>query len=116
MPAVDYHDIGKAETEDTLGHCTTGARFFRNLYETKTTCFAEQIFCSIAADLCPDRARELSRTFIEPDFAEFNRERGYIPVHYITMTQYDASFEGVEIAFKPRKGFWEQPPHGSTLC
>lgn len=49
----------------------------------------------------PDRARELSRTFIEPDFAEFNRERGYIPVHYITMTQYDASFEGVEIAFKP---------------
>ncbi|MCB6570274.1 2,3-bisphosphoglycerate-independent phosphoglycerate mutase [Eubacterium limosum] len=49
----------------------------------------------------PDRARELSRTFIEPDFAEFNRERGYIPVHYISMTQYDASFEGVEIAFKP---------------
>lgn len=49
----------------------------------------------------PDRAREMSRTFIEPDFAEFNRERGYIPVHYISMTQYDASFEGVEIAFKP---------------
>ncbi|SDP83368.1 hypothetical protein SAMN04515624_1371, partial [Eubacterium maltosivorans] len=40
MSPVDYHDIGKAETEDTLGHCTTGARFFRNLYETKTTCFA----------------------------------------------------------------------------
>lgn len=52
MSPVDYHDIGKAETEDTFGHCTMGAQFFRNLYETKATCFAEQIFCSISADLC----------------------------------------------------------------
>lgn len=49
----------------------------------------------------PDRARELSRVFIEPDFSEFKRDGGYFPVHYITMTQYDASFEGVNIAFKP---------------
>lgn len=49
----------------------------------------------------PDRARELSRAFIEKDFDGFDRERGYIPVCYITMTQYDASFEGIEIAFKP---------------
>lgn len=49
----------------------------------------------------PDRARELSRVFIEPEFSEFTREKGYFPVHYITMTQYDASFEGVNIAFKP---------------
>lgn len=49
----------------------------------------------------PDRARELSRAFIEPEFDGFERERGYIPVFYITMTQYDASFEGIEIAFKP---------------
>ena len=52
MSPVDYHDIGKAETEETPGHCTRGAQFFRNLYETKTTCFAEQIFCSVASDLC----------------------------------------------------------------
>ena len=49
----------------------------------------------------PDRARELSRAFIEKDFDGFERGRGYLPVCYITMTQYDASFEGIEIAFKP---------------
>ncbi|WP_195267621.1 HD domain-containing phosphohydrolase [Eubacterium sp. 1001713B170207_170306_E7] len=52
MSPVDYHDIGKADTEDTFGHCTMGAQFFKNLYATKAACFTEQIFCSIATDLC----------------------------------------------------------------
>ncbi|MEG0075430.1 MAG: 2,3-bisphosphoglycerate-independent phosphoglycerate mutase [Eubacterium sp.] len=50
----------------------------------------------------PDRSRELTRTFIDPDFDGFNRERGYFPVYYVSMTQYDSSFEGVEVAFKPQ--------------
>lgn len=49
----------------------------------------------------PDRARELTRAFINEDFDGFKRENGYIPVTYITMTQYDATFDNVEIAFKP---------------
>lgn len=50
----------------------------------------------------PDRARELTRTFIDADFDGFERGKGFFPVFMISMTQYDASFEGVEIAFKPQ--------------
>lgn len=50
-----------------------------------------------------DRAREATRAFITPDFAAFERAKGYLPVHYVCMTQYDATFEGVELAFGPKK-------------
>jgi 2,3-bisphosphoglycerate-independent phosphoglycerate mutase len=49
----------------------------------------------------PDRAREITRSFIEEDFNEFKRGKGYFPVHYVCMSQYDDSFEGVSVAFKP---------------
>ena len=50
----------------------------------------------------PDRAREITRAFIEPDFQAFPREGGYRPVHYVSMTQYDATFKNLEIAFLPQ--------------
>jgi 2,3-bisphosphoglycerate-independent phosphoglycerate mutase len=50
----------------------------------------------------PDRAREITRAFIEPDFSSFARGGGYRPVHYVTMTQYDATFQNIEIAFFPQ--------------
>ncbi len=50
----------------------------------------------------PDRAREITRPFIEPNFAEFPRESGYKSVYYVTMTQYDATFQNVHIAFQPQ--------------
>ena len=48
----------------------------------------------------PDRAREITRTFVDPDFNGFERE--YFPVTYVCMTQYDATMPNVEIAFKPQ--------------
>ena len=50
----------------------------------------------------PDRAREITRAFIEPDFSAFARDGGYRPVYYVTMTQYDATFRNVHIAFHPQ--------------
>ena len=47
----------------------------------------------------PDRAREITRTFVDPDFTGF--ARAYFPVHYVCMTQYDATMPGVDVAFKP---------------
>ena len=47
----------------------------------------------------PDRARELSRTFVDPDFSWFARD--FIPVRYVCMTQYDATMPNVTVAFKP---------------
>lgn len=49
----------------------------------------------------PDRARQLTRAFIEPNFAEFPRRSGYFPVHYASLTQYDETYE-VPVAFPPQ--------------
>ncbi len=50
----------------------------------------------------PDRAREITRTFVDDDFAGFTRRGGRQKVFYVCMTQYDASMPNVEIAFKPQ--------------
>ena len=48
----------------------------------------------------PDRARQLSYAFVQPNFKGFERE--YIQdLNFATFTQYDASLD-VEVAFKPQ--------------
>ncbi len=51
----------------------------------------------------PDRAREITRTLVDPDFAGFVRRDGFFPLTYVCMTQYDATMPNVEIAFKPER-------------
>ena len=51
----------------------------------------------------PDRAREITRTFVDDDFNGFERRNGRFPVAYVCMTQYDATMPNVEVAFKPQK-------------
>ncbi len=46
-----------------------------------------------------DRARQLTRAFVQEDFGAFSRRR--VPVHFVTMTGYDDSLE-VPVAF-PRQ-------------
>ena len=48
----------------------------------------------------PDRAREITRTFIDPEFSGFARE--YFPVYFVSMTQYDKTFENIHVAYKPQ--------------
>lgn len=48
----------------------------------------------------PDRAREITRTFVDPDFNGFER-KAFFPLYYVCMTQYDAEMPNVEVAFKP---------------
>ena len=51
----------------------------------------------------PDRAREITRTLVDPDFSGFERKNGFFPLTYVCMTQYDATMPNVEVAFKPQK-------------
>lgn len=51
----------------------------------------------------PDRARQLTRTFVDPDFKEFERKNGYFPVKFVCMAQYDASMPNVSVAFPPEQ-------------
>jgi 2,3-bisphosphoglycerate-independent phosphoglycerate mutase len=48
-----------------------------------------------------DRARELTRTFIEKDFDGFDRGESIPHVHFVCMTQYDAQFD-VDVAYPPQ--------------
>ena len=50
----------------------------------------------------PDRAREITRTLVDPDFNGFERRNGFFPLTYVCMTQYDATMPNVEVAFKPQ--------------
>ncbi|MBE6830017.1 MAG: 2,3-bisphosphoglycerate-independent phosphoglycerate mutase [Ruminococcaceae bacterium] len=50
----------------------------------------------------PDRAREITRTFVDPDFQGFERKNGFFPLTYVCMTQYDATMPNVLVAFKPQ--------------
>ncbi len=49
----------------------------------------------------PDRAREITRTLVDPDFSGFERKKGFFPLTYVCMTQYDATMPNVEVAYKP---------------
>ncbi|MDO5123061.1 MAG: 2,3-bisphosphoglycerate-independent phosphoglycerate mutase [Eubacteriales bacterium] len=50
----------------------------------------------------PDRAREITRTFVDETFDGFERKNGFFPLYYVCMTQYDATMPNVEVAFKPQ--------------
>lgn len=50
----------------------------------------------------PDRAREITRTFVDDDFTGFERIGGRQKVFYVCMTQYDAEMPNVTVAFKPQ--------------
>lgn len=50
----------------------------------------------------PDRAREISRAFVDPEFKGFQRKKGYFPVKFVCLTEYDATMPNVDVAFKPQ--------------
>ena len=50
----------------------------------------------------PDRAREITRAFVDPGFDGFARKKAPQDLVYVCMTQYDASMPNVEIAFPPQ--------------
>ena len=47
----------------------------------------------------PDRARQITRTLVDPDFAGFERKKGFFPVQFVCTTCYDASMPNVEVAY-----------------
>ena len=49
----------------------------------------------------PDRAREITRVFVDKNFDGF--EKKFLYVNYVCMTQYDETMPNVEVVFKPEK-------------
>ena len=48
-------------------------------------------------NLRPDRAREITRTLVDPEFDGFTRQ--FFPVTFVCNTEYDATMPNVEVAF-----------------
>ena len=65
---------------------------------TKGACISEGDAC-IFMNFRPDRAREITRTLVDPDFEGFQRKRGFFDTHFVCTTSYDATMPNVEVAF-----------------
>ena len=50
----------------------------------------------------PDRAREITRAFVDPEFTGFERKGGMLNLRFVCMTEYDATMPNVQIAFGPK--------------
>ena len=47
----------------------------------------------------PDRARQITRTLVDPDFDGFEQKKGFFPLQFVCTTCYDASMPNVEVAY-----------------
>jgi len=59
--------------------------------------------CIFFMNFRPDRAREITRAFCDPDFQGFERVSGYFSVDFVCLTQYDADLPNVRVAFPPEE-------------
>lgn len=50
----------------------------------------------------PDRAREITRAFVDPQFNGFERRTGYLKTFFVAMTQYDETLD-VPLLFPPEE-------------
>lgn len=57
----------------------------------------------ISFNFRPDRARQFTRTFVDPDFDGFTRKNGFFKNYYVCMTQYDETMPNVSVAFPPEE-------------
>ena len=54
----------------------------------------------VFANFRPDRAREITRTIVDPEFCGFDRK--FFNTYFVCMTQYDKTMPNVDVAFKPQ--------------
>jgi len=51
----------------------------------------------------PDRARQITRSYVDADFKGFERKNGFFPLTFVCMTQYDATMPNVLVAYSPKE-------------
>ena len=75
--------------------------------------FMEPVICTREGRLTPGTghllqfpprpARELTRALVDPDFDKLKRKRGFLPLHFVCTTEYDATMPNVSVAFPHEK-------------
>jgi len=110
--AYDVMTLGKGLTASSAAQAIE-ASFERKEYDefVKPTAIVEngKFVATIEANdsviffnFRPDRAREITRTFVDPEFKGFERAKGFFPLYYVCITQYDKTMPNVSVAFKPQ--------------
>ena len=51
----------------------------------------------------PDRAREITRCFVDEDFQDVERKKDFVPVDFVCTTEYDATMPNVTVAYPRQK-------------
>ncbi|HHY59360.1 MAG TPA: 2,3-bisphosphoglycerate-independent phosphoglycerate mutase [Clostridia bacterium] len=69
--------------------------------EGKPLVTIEQDDAIICFNFRADRARQITRAFVDEDFAWFDRPKGFMPVYYLCMTEYDITIKA-PVAFGPQ--------------
>src|SRR6056297_494546 len=64
-------------------------------------CMVEDKDSVIFYNFRPDRARQITRAFVDDDFDKFERKK--LDLTYITMTQYDKTIKNIDIALEPQE-------------
>ena len=59
--------------------------------------------CVIFFNFRPDRAREISRCFVDEDFTDIQRRTGFLSVDFVCTTEYDATLPNVTVAYPHQK-------------
>lgn len=67
----------------------------------------------IFANFRPDRAREITRALVDPEFSEFDRKFVINDLTFICMAEYDATMPNVYVAFPPED---IKPTLGKTIA
>ena len=102
--------LGKGETASSAVECMEKSYHDNKTDEFVLPCVIEKNGAPTATisnhdsviffNFRPDRAREITRAINDKVFAGFEREN--LDLVFVTMTQYDKTLEGVEVAYKPQ--------------
>ena len=98
---VQAEDVAQAIEESYKGEVTDEFVLPTNVVKGgKPVALVEKGDSVIFFNFRPDRAREITRAFTEPEFSGFARKTGYLAPVYVCFTEYDATFSHVLVAFK----------------
>ncbi len=94
-------DCGKVAMEESYANGVTDEFIIPTVLNKEGTIKANDSV--VFFNFRPDRARQITRTFVDEAFDGFERKNGFFPLNYVCMTQYDETMPNVTVAFPPEE-------------
>ncbi len=94
-------DCGKVAMEESYANGVTDEFIIPTVLNKDGTIKADDSV--VFFNFRPDRARQITRTFVDEAFDGFERKNGFFPLNFVCMTQYDETMPNVTVAFPPEE-------------